>query len=455
MQPQKYDVVVVGSGLGGLGAGSLLSHWGYQTLMVEKLDTIGGRWANYKYEGFNIPAGALAILYHGTEMEEIFNEVGAEAEVIRVPRVYYRIGGKDWEMPAKGAIGAMFNIIEKLDQERANKEGTPRTMDSEKVTNAFREGIQERDKIGWLTLKDWLHQYTDNEMAHGMFDTISNTICGAHSYEVQAAAFFSFLVKSRGFRDVSIAPKGNMANVENLAKVVRANGNVWINCPAKRIIVSGGTAKGVVVEKDGSELEIASQVVISNAGPRKTVELAGAENFGEEYLSRMRVRLKPHPVIMCFIASDRPIWPESGEPAYLMVVGARRITSVVPLSNISPHFAPPGQYLTFCFGGPVSNEIHMNAEAEQEQCLLDIKEQFPLFEKHGKILKMIPKDIDDDLPEMHTRIGSGMPTETPIRNLYNVGDGCETYGYSGSNLAAGSAKPVAETIKNSIKPGKA
>ena len=97
----------------------------------------------------------------------------------------------------------------------------------------------------------------------------------------------------------------------------------------------------------------------------------------------------------------------------------------------------------------------MNAEAEQEQCLLDIKEHFPLFEKHGKILKMIPKDIDDDLPEMHTRIGSGMPTETPIRNLYNVGDGCETYGYSGSNLAAASAKPVAETIKNSIKPEKA
>ena len=35
MQSEKYDVVVVGSGIGGLGAAALLSHWGYKTLVVE------------------------------------------------------------------------------------------------------------------------------------------------------------------------------------------------------------------------------------------------------------------------------------------------------------------------------------------------------------------------------------------------------------------------------------
>jgi hypothetical protein len=138
-----------------------------------------------------------------------------------------------------------------------------------------------------------------------------------------------------------------------------------------------------------------------------------------------------------------------------MVVGARRISSVVPLSNISPHFAPPGQYLTFCFCGPVSNEVYMNPKEEEEQILLDLKEQFPLFEKHGRVLKLDPRNIDHDLPEMRARCGEGVPFSTSIKNLYNVGDGCNVYGYSGSNLAAGSAKPVAETIKNSIKPGKA
>ena len=43
MQPQEYDVVVVGSGIGGLGAGALLAHRGYKTLVVEQLSRIGGR----------------------------------------------------------------------------------------------------------------------------------------------------------------------------------------------------------------------------------------------------------------------------------------------------------------------------------------------------------------------------------------------------------------------------
>lgn len=41
MQLEKYDVVVVGAGLGGLGAGALLAHQGYKTLVVEKLNIIG------------------------------------------------------------------------------------------------------------------------------------------------------------------------------------------------------------------------------------------------------------------------------------------------------------------------------------------------------------------------------------------------------------------------------
>jgi phytoene dehydrogenase-like protein len=455
MQSEKYDVVVVGSGLGGVGAAALLSHWGYKTLVVEKLNRLGGRWSNYEYEGFWLPTGALALLYHGTEIEEIYNEVKAETEFVRVPKVSYRIGGKDWEMPAKGAIGAMLDIVEKIAQEKGQKEGPTGTFSAEKVTNAFHEGIQNRANLGLVTLKDYFLRHTDNEMAIGIFETISNTICGAHSYEIQAAAFFSFLVASRGFRDVSIAPKGNLANIESLVEVVRANGDVWTNSPAKRIVVEGGRAKAVVVEKDGQEIEVASQVVISNAGPKATVGLAGAQNFDEGYLADVRVKLRPHPVTICLIASDRPIWPEDGSPAYLMIVGARRISSVVPLSNISPNFAPPGQYLTFCFCGPVSNEVRMNPEEEEEQILLDLKEQFPLFEKHGRVLKLDPRNIDDDLPEMRARCGEGVPFSTPIKDLYNVGDGCNVYGYSGSNLAAGSAKPVAETIRNSIKPEKA
>jgi len=449
-------VVVVGAGIGGLGTAALLSRWGYKTLVVEKLDIVGGRFSSYEYEGFTIPTGAVAVHYKDTETEEIFKESGAELDLLDVPRLFYRIGGKDYEMPAKGSLGVGLDIISKLEEDRGKVlGGFAKVMGKEKVLNAFRLGTRGEEKAGGMTFKDWLLQYTDSELTHAIFDTIVGTICAAHSYEISASAVFTFFVKMKGFRDIAIAPRGNRVNMENLAQVVRANGDVWTNCPAKQIVVERGAAKGVVVEKDGGEVEIKSQVVVSDAGPKQTVDLAGENNFPEEYLRDIRLKLRPHAVTMCFVASDRPMWPDDGAPAVLMIVGARRLTSVVPMSSISPHMAPPGQHLTFCFGSPVSSEVHMDAQVEQDQILLDLKEQFPLFEKHGRVLKMWTKDIDDDLPEMRTRVGLGVPVETRVSNLFNVGDGCPAFGYSGSNAAAESAKRVAETIKKRFKPDKA
>jgi len=453
---QKYDVVVIGSGIGGLGVAALLSHWGYRSLVVEKLGRVGGRCSTEEYEGFKLPTGAVGIYYKGIEVEEIFKEVGAQLHLVDVPRLFYRLGGKDYEMPAKGSIRVALDIINKLGEDRAKMQGgIANVVDGEKMMTAFRQGIKEPEGEAGLTFKDWLLQYTDNELLHSIFDTIANTTCGAHSYEISASAVFTFFVGMGAARNLGYAPKGNIVNVENLAKVVRANGDVWLNCPAKRILVRGKEAKGVLVLRNGNEVEIPCRVVISDVGLRATVELAGEENFDEEYLRTMRVRVRPHPITMSFVASDRPLWPESGEPAVLMLVGARRLTSVVPLSNISLELAPPGQHLMFAFGGPVSNEVHMNIELEQEQCLLDIKEQFPLFEKHGRILKMVSKDIDDEFPEARTRVGLGMPVETPVWNLYNVGDVTAAGGLTGVPSAAKSARQVAEIIRKNFKPGQA
>ena len=96
----------------------------------------------------------------------------------------------------------------------------------------------------------------------------------------------------------------------------------------------------------------------------------------------------------------------------------------------------------------------MDKEEEQRQIKLDLQEQIPRFEKHGRILQLWSKDIDDPLPETRTRVGLGMPPETPVKNLYNVGDAIITMGIAGSTGAAESAKRAADMIKKKVKPGK-
>ncbi len=450
MQQEKHDVVVVGSGIGGLGAAALLAQQGYRTLVVERLGRVGGRMSTDEYEGFKLPTGALAI-HRGDEVDEIFKRVGIEVELVDVPPLFYRLVGKDHEMPPKGSISTMFDILGKLDVDRAKlMGGLIKAGGKEKIMGAFRKGITNPEKET-LTFKDWLLQYTDNELAHDIFDTISCSLLGCHTYEVAASAMFAWFVKMGGGRDVGVAPHGNLVNMESLAEVVKRNGDVWINCPAKRILVNRGAAQGIVVEKDGSEVEIPARVVVSNAGAKITVDLAGDENFNEGYLRTLRLRHRPHPCIICFIASDRPLWPEDGSAAILMLTGTRRIKSFVPLSSIAPALAPPGQHLLFGLASPVSSEVDMDTDEEVRQVTLDIKEQLPGFEKHGRILRMEARNRDHPLTDVKTRPGMGMPPETPVKNLYNVGDTILGPGLAGTTGAADSALRVVEMIRKSLK----
>ena len=45
---RDYDVIVIGAGIGGLSAASLLSHAGFRTLVLEKNNFLGGRCASYR-----------------------------------------------------------------------------------------------------------------------------------------------------------------------------------------------------------------------------------------------------------------------------------------------------------------------------------------------------------------------------------------------------------------------
>lgn len=452
MQQEKYDVVVVGSSIGGLLVGALLAHSGYRTLVVETLSRVGGRCSTEEHEGFKLTTGAGTIHYHGTEIEEIFNEVGADFELIHVPRLFYRIAGKDYEMPAKGALGMWLDIVNKLEEDRVKLTGgLVKAVAKEKILAAWKRGAMEPDKER-RTFKEWLLQYTDNELTHSVFDVIAS-MWGGHIQELPASAMFKFMVGTKGYREVVVPPRGHIVNMENLAKVVRANGDVWLNCRAKRILVTGKEAKGVVVQKDAAEVEIASQVVISNVGPKATVKLAGEENYDEEYLRTMRLMVRPVSCFTCFIASDRPLWPEDGSPAILQVAGARRLNALIPYSSISPHYAPPGQCLTYVFAVPQSMFLHMDEEVEKQQLLLDIREHFPLFEKHGRVLKWVFRNCDDELPYLRCIAGEGMPScETPVRNLYCVGDAM-AHGLGGTPAASVSAERLAGIIKKRYKPG--
>lgn len=450
MKHIDYDVVVIGSGLGGLAAATNLSRKGIKTLLLESKDRVGGRFSTIKTQGFTLTTGA-SVLHTEGWVVKLMQDMNVDLSVLKpISRLFYRIHGKDYEIPEKGRLKKIFDLIEKCDQEQANFTGSKaKPVYAEKIMFGMKDAM--RGKIGEnvLTLRDWVLQFTENEKAHEVFDQLSISLMMAHAWELPAEHFFSFLSATGGMKHFFISSVGNLPIALQWVDILRENGDVWTKSLVKKIIIENQTAKSILVEKDGDFLEIQCQVVVSDVGPSMTVHLAGEKHFDEAYRKEMRMKLRPSASMMLQIASDVPLCLD-GAPALLTILGGRRIGGVVPFSHFCPELAPPGQHLLYASAEPLSGFLPMDRKYEYRQCLIDLKEMFPAFEKHGRILSMKPCDVNNEWPEGRTWVGYGMPLETTISNLFNVGDACIARGMVGTSGAVETGYRVVELVEASL-----
>lgn len=76
------------------------------------------------------------------------------------------------------------------------------------------------------------------------------------------------------------------------------------------------------------------------------MQLSRGDNFTEDYLSDMRVKMRPAPITIIHVASEQPLCMAGGEAGAMLVANARRIPDAIPLTNPCPELAPEGQHLT-------------------------------------------------------------------------------------------------------------
>lgn len=452
LQGGEYDIAVIGSGIGGLGAAALLAHRGYKVVLVEALERLGGRFSTVEHEGFKITTGALGIHTRGI-IEDTYREVGADFEVTDVSMSSIWLDGKWYELPYKGQLGFLLSLVDAIGEEKAKLVGRlAQRVAVERIKTAFRgQAKQASHNDERLSFRDWLKQYTDNERVLEVFNSLTSAISAVNDFEYPAAHWFAYISKrgQGGMPNFACAPQGNIALAQSLAQVVTAHGgDVWTNCPAQQITVRDGTACGIVVTKDGQDIELACRVVVSDAGPRRTVELAGNQHFDDRYLARAS-SLRTAPIVVSMVASDKPLFEKKHS---LLIAGARRIVAGMAISNICPGLAPPGQHLINLWGTPPDCSAKMDIEEETRQNLEDIKEIFPDFARHGRILKMEMSDIDDDFPAMRSWPGYDLEPETPVSGLYNVGDGVKPFGWAGLPSCARGARIVADSISRRLRP---
>lgn len=432
MSPDKYDVAIIGAGMGGLCSAALLTHYGYRTLVVERLPFVGGRCSSFKYKGFTLPTGALYVETGGV-VEELFKEVGADFPVRAFPmQLCFRMSGKDYPMPLKGGLKTLLaNFVS--EQETA------------RLLNLIRRAFGWFEPSCRLSIREWLMQHTQNEQVLNVFRGLVNYQCV--NFSDQPAGEFIRQLKFGTGATAGATPEGFLHFMQQLVKVVeKGGGQVWTDCRAKKITILDGVATGVVIEKGGKEEEIRSSVVISDTGPHRTVELAGKQNFEKGYLLEVKEKVRPLAYMEMAISSNDPLLEF---PGVMVVPEGRRQMTMMATSLAYPEYAPPGKHLLQAWATPESSFLPMDPKKEMDLMLQDLREAIPGFDHKAEVLHA--SYWQKEWP-MYRALPGMLTQKTPVENLYNVGDGVAPLVPLGLPGCAHTARIVAGDIKQRIRP---
>lgn len=444
-----YDVIIVGAGIGGLSAGALLAKAGKRVLMLERAHEVGGRTRSKLIQGFRVPLGATAIQLDGV-IPEICRSVGADMNVVEVSRTYFYIDGQIHALPVKGSLAKMLELFAQTGG-KGKKKVMARMALEMAGAKAMQAMVRDSQRDAWddsVSFRAWLLQHTDNPAILNLFHSITSSMSGVNDFEYPVKHWFAFAsskAMAGRFDKYGMSPKGFAAVSQSLADAfVRHGGDLVLNADVSRILVENGRAIGVSWTALGEVHEDRPKFVISNAGPRETLALAGRETLAPHYVDRVESRVRAAPIVVTAVATPFEPMEQSG---MVVAAGLNRVVSFGWLTKIAPNLAPPGWHLTTFYGTPTSCLGPMDKAEETRLNIADARKIIPDLEaRGGRILDVHCRNPDDDFALYKSWPGYDMPVETSIPNLFNVGDGVKPLGFIGTPAAALSARHVVERI---------
>ncbi|KDE98275.1 amine oxidase [Mycolicibacterium aromaticivorans JS19b1 = JCM 16368] len=433
MASTDFDVVVIGAGAGGLFTAARLAHSGFRTLVVERLDKVGGRASTDDIDGFKVNNGAIVIEVGGIT-EQTCAEVGAPFD-IREPKppLLYRIGGKDVDVTG-GGWGLLLGKLTRQGAKLVKGIGAARS-DS---------GLPEDE----ISTAQWVSKYTKNEGVHGIFRNMCASIFAVGSEDLPARVFLTYFTRKSAFKRFGFHPEGTIGIWKGLAAAVeRDGGQVWLSTPVTEIVSADGRVTGVEVVRDGTPVTVHAPIVISDVGPAATLTLLGADAVPADYRELVARGDRPTSMISVNFASTEPL---IAAPGMLSFAKSRRLAYIANFTDLCPEMAPPGWHLYVGTSVPAPSIGDFDEAVETDLLLDDLRDTIEGFDRRARILNVAV--TRDGWPPQRAVAGFDLPHETPIEGLWNVGDAVKEYANGGTTACAETAKLVADKIVASYRP---
>ncbi len=429
-QHTSYDAIVIGAGAAGLFTAARLQHQGHRTLVVERLDKVGGRASTTDVEGFKVNDGAIVIEVGGIT-ERTCREVGAPFDIREPsPPILYRIKGKDVDVTG----GGWGFLLQKLTRQGAKLVGGIGAARKD-------EGLPEEE----MTLHEWVSKYTKNEGVHGIFRNMAASVFAVGSEDLPARVFLTYFTRKSAFKRFGFHPDGTIGLWKGLAEAIeRDGGEVRLSTEVERILVDGDRVTGVVLTNGET---LTAPVVVSNVGPAATVRLLGEDNVPADFQEVVKRNDRPTAMITVNFASQERLVEA---PGMLSFATSRRLAYIANFTDTCPEMAPEGWHLYVGTAVPKPSVGDFDEEAEYALLLEDLRDTIPGFDERARVLSKVT--TRDGWPPQRAVAGFDMTHDTPFAGLWNVGDAVKEYANGGTTACAETAEIVAGKITAAFTP---
>jgi len=462
VDPQKlkgkneYDVIIVGSGIGGLACGALLSKRGYKVLIIEQHYQVGGYCSSFKRKGFVFNTGVEDVsgLWEKGPLTFLLRELGLKKDDLFVKNsTKYIFKGRNVEAEnleefiklllemfpdEKENIPAFFNDARKAYEEcYKNTEvyGTP--LPGELIVKVFGERKLLDYPRQHPHYHDWANKtYKQKLDEHFKNEDLKTLLCAQLGYigtEPEKTPASSALTACISFYlHGGYFPKGGAQRFADSFKdfIESHGGKVLVKHKVDKILVEDREVRGVTVGDENFK----APIVVANANAKTTfIELVGEDNLDKEFIEYIK-ELKMSPsIFMLFLGVDmdllnHPTLIKNLDQDCEVVINSNADLSLAPKDKASITILGDANYQNFPERG---TEEYLQKKKEFAEMLIQKAEKvIPDLSKHIIVQDAAtPRTFEryTSMPEgalysFDQSMGVKRPYfKTPIKGLYLAG----------------------------------
>ncbi len=491
MPDENYDVIVIGSGPGGSSTATLLQKRGYNVLLLEKNNFLGGKMVSIEKDGYAydlFPHGQVPMI--GSAFEPIFEELGVKDEFVpalkpddprEVITLAYR--RKDWDeyriVTQTQAMADPEPFFQVWDISEEEKPAAIAVM-----TEMIAMPDEEIAKLDGITMDEWLAQRDCPDALYNYLGFHSNGSL-AEPIDLVAASEQILIMKQMMLQGGGGQYKGGFGLLSTvMCREFEKNGGTLLkNCKVSKINIEDGHVTGV----DTPEGTFNAPVVVSSAGIHPTIlKLCDQDEFDKKYINYVKGLVPGWAFTSVRYFLDKPVMKTGmyamySDDSWLNTERFEKmkngeIPDEVILYMVNHNFydenaSPPGKQVlvsgTVCSANPDAKEIealYAKMDEQMQKYFPEIWEACERREYNGpKEIRDLTRDSAIDmqggecvgLAQIVGQCGRMKPdSNAPINGLYLAGAdaGSEGMGTHQSALSGtGVARLVGQYLRGRVK----